>query len=74
MRRSKRLDEIKVEALLNGEHERSNAILAVNVGATRMEAQDWAKVLQRMCLRWAKFGGVRGGILAPCRLVKDLLS
>ncbi len=55
----KRLDEIEVEALLNGEHDRSNAIVTLNAGAGGTEAQDWAQMLQRMYLRWAERSGIR---------------
>ena len=58
----KRLDEIEVEALLNGEHDRSNAIVTLNAGAGGTEAQDWAKMLQRMYLRWAERSGIRAEI------------
>ena len=54
---SERLDVIEAEALLGGEHDHRNAIVTLNAGAGGREAQDWARMLQRMYLRWAERKG-----------------
>jgi peptide chain release factor 2 len=51
--------EIEIErretrALLSGEYDSSNAILAIHAGAGGTDSQDWAAMLQRMYLRWAE--------------------
>ena len=51
---AERLDRIEIDSLLAGEHDRSNAIVTLNAGAGGTEAQDWARMLQRMYLRWAE--------------------
>ncbi len=59
---SERLDQIETESLLAGEHDRSNAIVTLNAGAGGTEAQDWARMLQRMYLRWAERRRFKSGI------------
>ncbi|HME70722.1 MAG TPA: peptide chain release factor 2 [Myxococcota bacterium] len=48
------LDEAELRRLLGGEHDPSNAILAINAGAGGTDACDWAEMLLRMYLRWAE--------------------
>lgn len=52
-----RLDEIKIETLLRGEHDKNNAIIAIHAGTGGLDAQDWAKMLLRMYTRWAEGKG-----------------
>lgn len=59
---SKRLDEIEIQSLLAGEHDHANAIVTLNAGAGGTEAQDWARMLQRMYLRWAERRGFKSEI------------
>ena len=59
---SARLDQIESESLLAGEHDQANAIVTLNAGAGGTEAQDWAKMLQRMYLRWAERRGFKSEI------------
>ena len=59
---SSRLDQIESESLLAGEHDQANAIVTLNAGAGGTEAQDWAKMLQRMYLRWAERRGFKSEI------------
>ncbi|HEX6972025.1 MAG TPA: peptide chain release factor 2 [Limnochordia bacterium] len=44
----------ELQALLSGEHDPNNAILAIHPGAGGTEAQDWAEMLLRMYTRWAE--------------------
>jgi len=48
------LRRLRVELLLSGEHDISNAILAIHPGAGGTESQDWAQMLLRMYARWAE--------------------
>lgn len=48
------VNQWRVELLLSGEHDRSNAILAIHPGAGGTESQDWAQMLLRMYVRWAE--------------------
>ncbi len=58
-----RADADKVQALLAGEADGSNAFLEVHAGAGGTESQDWAEMLQRMYTRWAERHGFRVDLL-----------
>ena len=49
----KSMETAKLQTLLTGEYDASNAILAFHAGAGGTEAQDWAEMLLRMYTRWA---------------------
>ena len=49
--------ELELAALLNGEYDKANAIVAINAGAGGTDAQDWAQILLRMYTRWAESKG-----------------
>ena len=48
------VNQWRIELLLSGEHDGSNAILAIHPGAGGTESQDWAQMLLRMYARWAE--------------------
>lgn len=50
-------------AMLSGEHDRGDALLAIHAGAGGTDSQDWAEMLQRMYLRWAENSGYQTEIL-----------
>jgi peptide chain release factor 2 len=50
----KRIAAFELECMFSGEHDGSNAIVAINAGAGGTEAQDWVSMLMRMYLRWAE--------------------
>ena len=43
--------------MLSGEYDDADAILTINAGAGGTDAQDWARMLLRMKLRWAEQRG-----------------
>ena len=45
---------LRVNLLLTGEKDASNAIVAIHPGAGGTESQDWAEMLMRMYIRWAE--------------------
>ncbi|MGW8195786.1 MAG: peptide chain release factor 2 [Desulforhopalus sp.] len=53
----------ELECMFSGEHDNSNAILAIHAGAGGTEAQDWVEILMRMYLRWAEIRGLKTDIL-----------
>lgn len=53
----------EVECMFSGEHDTSNAIMAIHAGAGGTEAQDWVDILLRMYLRWAEEKGFKTDIL-----------
>ncbi len=57
-----RLEQVETESLLGGKHDRANAIVTLNAGAGGTEAQDWARMLRRMYLRWAERSGFKAEI------------
>lgn len=53
------VESLDLLTLLNGEYDRSNALLEINSGAGGTEACDWASMLLRIYLRWAQRRGFR---------------
>lgn len=60
---AKKLSELEIRALLNGPHDRSNAIMTIHAGAGGTEAADWADMLFRMYSRWVERKGMELEIL-----------
>jgi peptide chain release factor 2 len=59
----KRLTQAELKAMLSGEHDSKNAIMAINSGAGGTESQDWAQVLLRMYTRWGERRGFKTELL-----------
>ena len=57
------MESARLQTLLTGEYDASNAILAFHAGAGGTEAQDWAQMLYRMYTRWAEAHGYTYKIL-----------
>jgi peptide chain release factor 2 len=51
--------QLRIELLLSGEHDISNALVAIHPGAGGTESQDWAQMLMRMYIRWAERKGYK---------------
>jgi peptide chain release factor 2 len=56
---SAEIEHIESTTLLQGEFDRSNAIISLHPGAGGLESQDWAEMLMRMYLRWAERNGFK---------------
>lgn len=56
---SKDLENARLDTLLSGEYDNSNAIVSFHAGAGGTEAQDWAQMLYRMYTRWAERHGFK---------------
>ncbi len=57
------LTRLRVDLLLHGDKDASNAILAIHPGAGGTESQDWAEMLMRMYARWAETKGYKVEVL-----------
>lgn len=64
---SKELGALELKKFLSGEHDASNAILAIHAGAGGTDAQDWAEMLRRMYMRFAEKRGWRVQIMDESR-------
>jgi peptide chain release factor 2 len=57
------MDLWELQSLLSGEFDAGDAMVTINAGAGGTDAQDWAKMLLRMYLRWAESKGYQTDIL-----------
>ncbi len=57
------LEKREFKAMLSGEYDQGDALLAIHAGAGGNDAQDWADMVQRMYLRWAESHGYETEIL-----------
>ena len=55
----KQIEQVETRLMLDGEHDKRNAILSIHPGAGGTESQDWAYMLMRMHLRWCERRGYR---------------
>ena len=60
-------EKLEFFLLLNGKHDRKNAIVAVHAGVGGTEAQDWAEMLVRMVLRYCEKKGWKTTMLDETR-------
>ncbi len=51
------LDDLEFQVMLSGEHDAKNAIITIAPGAGGVDAADWAEMLAKMYLYWAKDHG-----------------
>ncbi len=56
-------ETLRIETLLSGEYDKSNAILKLNAGAGGTESCDWCGMLYRMYTRWAERKGFEVEVL-----------
>lgn len=57
------LSKLEFDAMLSGEYDRGDALLAIHAGAGGTDSQDWAEMMQRMYLRWAEANSFNTEIL-----------
>ena len=53
----KKIDQLSLDVMLDGDDDSKNAIVSINAGAGGTEAQDWAEMLFRMYSRWIERKG-----------------
>ena len=60
---SESIENMKLETLLSGPYDKSNAIITLHAGAGGTEAQDWCQMLYRMYQMWAESRGYKVSVL-----------
>lgn len=55
----RKIDELKLNTMLDGNYDNLNAILSIHAGTGGLDAQDWAQMLLRMYLRFASDNGFK---------------
>ncbi len=56
---TEQVERMSLQAMLSGEYDNENAILAIHAGAGGTDSQDWAAMLERMFRRWAEQNGYK---------------
>jgi len=56
---SKKISNLEINILLNGEYDKNDAVLEIHSGAGGTEACDWANMLYRMYTRWCEKKGYK---------------
>ncbi len=59
----RQIEELETQALLSGPHDANNAILTIHARDGGTDANDWAEMLLRMYIQWAKQRGYQVEIL-----------
>lgn len=59
----KLLDDLELQALLNGPHDQAGAIVSINARDGGTDANDWAEMMLKMYLSWAKDQGYEAALL-----------
>jgi len=59
----KLLESMSLQAMLSGDYDNEDAIIAIHAGAGGVDAQDWAEILERMYLRWIDQNGYKAEVL-----------
>ena len=62
-RLEKLLDELELQSLLNGPHDQAGAILSINARDGGTDANDWAEMMLKMYIAWAKDQGFEVALL-----------
>lgn len=57
------LEADEAETLMNGPHDRADAIVTLHPGAGGIDAQDWAEMLLKMYLKWCERHGFKATVL-----------
>lgn len=58
-----RIEELRIDTLLDGEYDKNNAILSIHSGSGGVDAKDWAEMLYRMYCRWIERRGFSSTLL-----------
>jgi peptide chain release factor 2 len=53
------VEKMSFQAMLSGQYDSEDAILAIHAGAGGTDSQDWAEMLERMYMRWAEQNGYK---------------
>ncbi len=57
------IEQLQLQTLLSGPHDRAGAILTINARDGGTDANDWAEMLLRMYLQWAQKNGYEAELL-----------